>query len=223
MNGGEENVSLRKKELRQEMRRKTEALSDEYVRQSDREIAEAVLTAPFWREAETVFCYVSVGKEPDTRGLLDAALREGKKTYVPRCLPPDENGERRMQAVRIRSAADLVPGAFFIPEPRPGLPAPDDPGGTLTAADFDLILVPCMAASPDGARLGHGAGYYDRFLAGLRQCGNRERPVTVCLCRGKLLTDGIPMTAYDVRMDRVVTEAGAIKRSPEVINPAETD
>ena len=67
----------------------------------------------------------------------------------------------------------------------------------------DLILVPCVAAAMDGRRLGHGAGYYDRFLAG-------RGAKTFCLCFGRLLREDLPAGPEDIRMDAVVTEDGAV-------------
>jgi 5-formyltetrahydrofolate cyclo-ligase len=97
-----------------------------------------------------------------------------------------------MLAVRIRDLDCLVPGAYGIPEP-------SDAGETVSAKDLDLIIVPCVAAFKDGKRLGHGAGYYDRFLAG----GSGK---TVCLCFRELLEAHIPVEDTDITMFLVVTE-----------------
>ena len=56
-----------------------------------------------------------------------------------------------------------------------------------------------MAATPNGIRLGHGAGYYDRFLA--------EHPgKTVCLCFRKLLRSDLPAEDTDISMDLVISD-----------------
>ena len=211
MNGQDATVPVLKNRLREEISRKTDALSCETVRKSGESIAAALLKSELWTKAESVFLYVSVRKEPDTKALLAAAFGEGKRVYVPKCLPVSDSSPRRMIAVRIRSEDDLVPGPFGIPEPRAGLPSPDDPEGSLPAEALDLILVPCVAASADGIRLGHGAGYYDRFLSGLPSTEKRAGglfPATVCLCHEALLTENIPETELDVRMDFVVTAEG---------------
>lgn len=211
MNGQGGTVSVLKTRLREEIRRRTDALSCETVRRSGEGIAEALFNSELWMKAESVFLYVSVRKEPDTGALLAAAFGEGKKVYVPKCLPASCDSPRRMLAVRIRSEEDLVPGPFGIPEPRACLPDPDDPEGSLPAEALDLILVPCVAASAHGIRLGHGGGYYDRFLADLPYTEKRAGglfPATVCLCHEALLTEDIPATELDVRMDFVVTAEG---------------
>ena len=68
-----------------------------------------------------------------------------------------------------------------------------------TGPEPDLILVPCVAAARDGRRLGHGAGYYDRYLEG-------RGAETVCLCFRSCLRDDLPACGHDVRMDRVITD-----------------
>ena len=99
-----------------------------------------------------------------------------------------------VKAVRIRRLGELRPGAMRIPEPHADGEAAEP--GTL-----ELAVVPCVTAAKDGARLGHGAGYYDRFLR-LHACK------TICLCYGKMLADALPMDEHDIWMDFVVTEAG---------------
>ena len=66
---------------------------------------------------------------------------------------------------------------------------------------IELAVVPCVCATPDGRRLGHGAGYYDRFL--------RAHPMPcLCLCFHALLLDDLPTGPTDFPMDAVITEEG---------------
>ncbi len=148
-------------------------------------ITQKVLALPAFAEAGSVFSYVSVGKEPDTRAILREALKLGKKVFVPRCGPAPF-----MEAVRIRDLSELTRGRFGIPEPSGSeICTPDEP---------DLILVPCLSASGDGRRIGHGSGYYDAFL----QAAEKEG---YCLCYSAMLSDDIPIDEHDVRV-KVITE-----------------
>lgn len=177
----------RKKELRRIYKAKGKALTDAYREKADRAIRDAVLRAEAWRRAEAVFVYVSMWHEPDTRKLIEAALSVGKRVYVPLCLP-----DHTMRAVHIRGLGELRPGVLGIPEPSENAEA-------ALPGELDLAVVPCVTATGAGARLGHGAGYYDRFLR-LHRCP------AMCLCYGALLADELPMEEHDVRMDIVVTE-----------------
>ena len=153
-----------------------------------------LLESPLFASAKTVFSYVSMPGEADTGAIINAALSAGKTVCVPRCA-----SDGTMDAVPVTSLSELKPGAYGISEP--GADAvPLDP------RFIDLVIVPCLMAGRNGERLGHGAGYYDRFLA---SCPGK----TVCLCFDKMLTGGIPMDRYDVYMRYVLTERGWIKKA----------
>ena len=172
---------------------------------ADAAITAHILSSELYRSAGSVFCYVSMPGEPDTCHILEDALRTGKEVYVPKCLPGG-----RMLAVRIRSLAELAPGMLSIPEPVGFRDA-----NCAAARQPDLILVPCVSVTREGIRLGHGGGYYDRFLAeasgqAAKNDGPR-RPVTLCLCYEALLAEDLPADVHDVPMDWVVTESGIIR------------
>ncbi|MBR5960784.1 MAG: 5-formyltetrahydrofolate cyclo-ligase [Clostridia bacterium] len=176
-----------KQRIRQEVRLISGNLTPEYRQEASREITRQVLELPLWKQAGTVMMYCSLPGEPDTRTLMETALKEGKTLLLPRCL---EAG--RMEALPVKDSGELKPGTLGIPEP-----APKD--GITEIPEPDLILVPCVAAAPNGIRLGHGAGYYDRFLA--------EHPgKTVCLCFRKLLRNDLPAEDTDISMDLVISD-----------------
>ena len=176
----EETIARQKKALRAEMQRRLDLLSAHEAALSGRKIAETILASRWYREADSLFIYVSVGKEPDTMPVLRQALSDGKAVYVPKC-----RKKPQMDAVRLYSLSLLRPGMLNIPEPEN-----DGPG----AGAVDLALVPCLSVSPDGTRLGHGGGYYDCWL--------RAHPCrTVCLCHQALVSDALPAAPWDVRMD----------------------
>ena len=176
-----------KRQLRKIMTIRQQALDDAYVRAAGMDIEKQIIFSPAYQSARTIFLYVSMNKEPSTRGILDRALKDGKAVYVPKCL-----GDGEMLAVRISSMKDLVSGAFGILEPV-------DVSEKITASDLDLILVPCLAASADGRRLGHGKGYYDRFLA-------ESSENTICLCFREMLREDIAVEDHDIWMSAVITE-----------------
>jgi 5-formyltetrahydrofolate cyclo-ligase len=75
----------------------------------------------------------------------------------------------------------------------------------IPAGNFDLILVPCLAFDKDNYRLGRGGGFYDKFLATQSQA----LKVGVCFQNG-LADDGLPHEAYDIALDKVITEASEV-------------
>lgn len=83
----------------------------------------------------------------------------------------------------------------------PSTPLPDDPGR------FDAVIVPGVAFTADGKRLGQGGGWYDRLLPELRPgC------LTVGVCFASLLVGDLPVEPHDVPVGVVVTEHAVIRR-----------
>ena len=92
----------------------------------------------------------------------------------------------------IATLAQLTPGYGNIPEPAASAPV-------IAPA---VLLVPLLAATPDGARLGQGGGFYDRSLRALRQ----RHPVTaIGLAWDVQMTDTLPNEPWDERLDYIAT------------------
>jgi 5-formyltetrahydrofolate cyclo-ligase len=64
----------------------------------------------------------------------------------------------------------------------------------------DVVVVPGLAFTADGHRIGQGGGWYDRFLAGIR-----PDAVTVGVAFREQLVDELPVEPHDVRLHHVVT------------------
>jgi 5,10-methenyltetrahydrofolate synthetase len=91
-------------------------------------------------------------------------------------------------------AADLVPGVWDIPEPDPAR----CPEVALSAVDFAWI--PALAADRHGYRIGYGAGYFDKLLA-----GRGSRPFCACALPAAFVVESIPHEMHDVAVDLVLT------------------
>lgn len=137
--------------------------------------------------AHTVMVFCGVGREPDTAPLIRALLAQGKRVALPVCLPG-----RNMEARVITQEGQLVPGRFGIPEPEYGCPA-------VPREEIGAVLVPGLMADREGYRLGHGGGYYDRWLAGYRG-------FTAVVCPKERLVDRLPREEFDRPVDLVITE-----------------
>lgn len=190
-------ITEEKKRLRRQIAGCRDALEGSVLRLSDRDLFNMLSVLAEYRAAHIVFCYVSVGREPDTRRLIAHALEEGKRVCVPLC-----TGKGVMEAREIKRMDDLKEdGRYGIPEPKDGCPA-------VAPEDIGLALIPCVTCSHRGDRLGHGGGYYDRYLEKLR-CP------AVCLCREALTREDIPLEPHDRPVDAVVTEKGVFRPGKE--------
>lgn len=181
----------KKDALRELARERKKTVPKEQEQKANEEIQLRLLQSPFFLEAESIFSYVSVEGEVDTKIILETSLQMGKRVFVPRCIP---GKERLMDAVEIHSMDELSIQYFGLLEPKPEIPASEE-------RNFDLSLIPCVMADKRGGRLGHGAGYYDRFLA-------KAQGKKLCLCFSWYLTEKIPMEEMDIPMDALLTEEG---------------
>ncbi|MBP9989064.1 MAG: 5-formyltetrahydrofolate cyclo-ligase [Ruminococcus sp.] len=179
-------IDMNKKELRNKIKKLADEMSEDYITKASIEIENKIINSKEFIQSKTVFAYVSTSREVGTELIIKKALSMNKTVCVPRCLDAGN-----MQAVKINSFEELKPGKYGIPEPV---------GDEIVDADcIDLTVVPCVSAYVNGARLGHGAGYYDRFL-------QTYKATKLCPCFKKLLSDEIEMSEYDVYMDAVITD-----------------
>ncbi len=165
-----------------------------------------ILSSSFFLKAKSIFTYVSMKEEPNTGEIIETAWRMGKKVFVPSCIP---GKERRMEAVEISSWEELSPGTMGIWEPEKSAEGRKE-------RSFSLMLIPCVMADKRGGRLGHGAGYYDRFLAS-------AEGLKLCLCYEAFLYSKVPMDEKDIFMDYVLTEERMISARAKPAYPSGED
>jgi len=139
-----------------------------------------VAQRPEYASAQTVMAFVGTNGEPDTDGLFARLERDGKRLVLPRV-----EGERIVPCL---VGDGLRPGAFSVPEPA---------GEVCPADEIDLVLVPGLAFTAEGVRLGQGGGYYDRFLAALA-CP------TIGVCFTEQVVDELPREPHDVAVGALV-------------------
>lgn len=150
-------------------------------------LAQRLYDLPQWRSADTIALTMSQSFELDTAPLILHARHKGHKVLVPRTLP-----DRQMEFVQIDEDTEFEETFFGVLEPKDGkVVAPND---------IDLMVVPGVAFTLDGQRLGFGGGYYDRYLANYRGS-------TVALAFNTQLAeaDEWPAEDHDIKIDHIVT------------------
>ena len=178
-----------KKRLRQEALKRRGSLLAQTNRVFSEAIEARLMSLDVCREAGTVFAFAAMSDEVQLYSFMEKALAEGKRVAVPLIV-----GKGVMEAVRVRALSDLVPGAFDIPTVREERREIVDP------KSLDCVLVPGAAFSR-GARLGLGAGFYDRFLG--EKAPQAQRIAVAFSCQ---IMDEVPREAHDVMMHAIVTE-----------------
>lgn len=190
-----------KRALRVKMRALRDALPEAEVMRRSRLIQDRVAAMPCFQRAREVLLYAACGNEVQTSALMEALWRRGARVLLPRC-HPEEKGRLDLGCVSCRS--DLVAGRWGILEP-----AATACRGVEEFAP-EVAVIPGVAFDRDGARLGFGAGYYDRLLG---QPGLAETRL-LGLAYDFQLVPEVPVDPWDRPVHRIVTEQDCIEVLP---------
>ncbi|KKC25521.1 5-formyltetrahydrofolate cyclo-ligase [Sphingomonas sp. SRS2] len=158
-----------------------------------RESRAAAYLAPWIDGASCVAFYHAIGSELDCGAAITAAVARG----ITVALPHVEDRDSAMRFLAWTPGNPLETGWRGLIQPR--VDAPE--------VEPDIIVAPLLGFDSALARLGQGAGFYDRAFAALPDvkkfglCWSiQQRPVIAC-------------DPWDVPLDAVVTEAGVIEGS----------
>lgn len=178
-----------KQSLRREMRAILAELPAERRRAKSDEICAAVLRSELYERTGTILFYAPTREEPDVMPIARAALGVGKRV----CFPRVEWEAYGMHVVALDSVDE---GAFAVRRHEIREPV----GGEAVEPDgVALVLVPGVAFSPTGVRVGRGAGFYDRFL--------RESPARrLGVCFSEQIRESVQGEDHDVPMEAIVTD-----------------
>ena len=186
-----------KRDLRRRMRAARLALpASERMRAAEAIVAPVLSLAEFRAPGYVAGYWAMAGELP--LHVLQLRLPPGLVWCLP-CIQPDDS----LRLAPWRPGDALVSNRFGIPEPDLG------PDAQLDAADMALILLPLLAFSRSGQRLGMGGGFYDRSLAFRRAAVAPPRLVGVGYAAQE--APPWPDEDWDVRLDAVVTEHGLVE------------
>jgi 5-formyltetrahydrofolate cyclo-ligase len=181
-----------KSAVRRELLDARALLPPEDVQRAATVLARLALDLPELAEASTVAAYVSVGREPGTRALLDALRARGVRVLLP-VLQADNDLDW-----------GVYEGAEHLVRAGRGLLEPDGARlGVDAVLDADTVLLPGLAVDARGMRLGRGGGSYDRVLARLSAAG--ADPALVVLLYANEVVARVPEEPHDHPVHAVVT------------------
>ena len=169
------------------------ALSAPEKSQAESVMLESLFNWEVFKNAGVIHIFISKSDEPDTRPIIEHCWSSGKKIAVPVVLPDTFD----LFHSEFKSFDDLVFGMHKTQEPSPKLRIKINP------ESFDLVIVPGVAFDRKGGRLGHGKGYYDRFL----EITSAFRLGLAFDCQ---LLENVPTELHDVPMNAILSESGIV-------------
>lgn len=170
--------------LRKLISARKRSLTPEQIQAASEDLAQQLFHHPLYQNADAIYAYLSYNQEVRTEPILRRALAEGKRVAVPKIV------EDEMVFLWVTGESAIARGYKGIPEPVDGVRA-DAPDA--------LVLMPGLAFTPEGLRMGYGGGFYDRFLA-----AEPQHP-TLALCYEFQLLSTLPVAAHDIPVDAVLS------------------
>lgn len=187
--------AILKSQIRDNVRKQRILLTKEQIEEAAEVLAEHVTKdgSPEIMEkvaaAKTIALYRAVNGELSCDDIAKFFIENGKTVCFPRV-----KGET-MDFYEVKDLeSDFSIGSYNVPEPKNNM-------RKVYPSDIDLIFVPAVAYTNDGARLGQGGGYYDRYL---NQYGAGKKPVTVGVCYDFQMYSALPVESHDYMVDYVL-------------------
>ncbi|RFB10543.1 5-formyltetrahydrofolate cyclo-ligase [Bacillus sp. HNG] len=182
-----------KRDLRKEMKETLLSIDRVTLNKWSQEITEHVLSLPEWVNAKTIGITISGEYEVNTKYLIEKAWESKKRVAVPKC----HSKTKTMTFREITSFSQLEVVYYGLQEPI------EDQTKEVLHNEMDVLFVPGLCFVTNGYRLGHGGGYYDRYLT--EYGGN-----TVSLAFPEQLVEELPVEAFDIPVQKIVTNTKVI-------------
>ena len=193
-----------KPQIRKEIRELLASKSAQELNDESNRICSAFLQTKFYKEADAILSYMPMPKEASPLSITEAALKDGKTVALPRVLPNTSIMDFYLIKKDVPLQSQLTKGAWNIDEP-----------SACCENFFPLIekfkkisvIVPGVAFTKEGVRLGHGKGFYDIYIKRLlEKCHETESSVTLAgLCFGFQLLPELPCESHDIKMNLILS------------------
>lgn len=185
-----------KNEIRNKMKEMRKAMHKNDVFEKSQNAQNLFLKSKLYNEAEAIMLYMPLGNEMSTVEMIKKAHSDGKTVLV----PVMDGKTFEITAHRIYKDSEFEKGVFSLTEPIEKSP--------FDISKINLVIVPGVAFSKTGERIGFGKGCYDKFL-------KDSTAIKVGFCYDYQLTDEIITDDFDIKMDYLVTEKEIINCKTE--------
>lgn len=183
-------TSNTKSNLRQQAKEFRLGLNKEMVERSSTLACELIISTNEFMQAKTILIYYPIKNEISPLPLIAVAHKMGKSVAFPVC----NNTNHSLIFKKANGVADLSKTSFGLYEPK------EECQEIVEIDESTICIVPALAFSKGGHRLGYGKGYYDRFLKNF--IGK-----TIGLSYSALLLENIPNEEHDIPLDIIITES----------------
>ncbi|CAH0695702.1 unnamed protein product [Spodoptera exigua] len=182
--------------LRTEIAARIAALSTEEKNRQSKIVYDKIINHPWYKSANRISLYMSTDQEINTAPIISHIKQRGAKAFVPqyaggtmRMLLLEENDDEKTMFITKHGIAQH--GKNQKRE------------DAVETGGLDLVIAPGVAFSKSGDRCGHGGGYYDKFLAGLRS-NPETAPKVVAVAFSCQVIDNVPTNEQDQKVDEVI-------------------
>lgn len=172
-----------KKDIRKSVRSAIATISQDAKAQKSTMLALAIMLHPAVRAARAVALFSPLPDEPQISEIIELIARE-RVVLLPRV----EGDVMRFYPF---SPKAMSRGAYGIMEPMDGKPFP--PG------EIDVMVVPGVAFTACGKRMGRGKGFYDKYMS--QKC---FRAYKMGVCYTEQILPSLPCEPHDISMDEVI-------------------
>ena len=201
-------ISSEKKNLRKKIRRLIESMPEKKRTEESDECCQKIIESGDFKNADTVLCYMATENEINTDMICTRSIREKKILALPKTIPGTNLMDFHVIDEKINLEKQISTGMWGIREPLPSLPrfTTEKILGQKKSGGKILALIPGVAFTKEGTRLGHGKGFYDIYLEKLiESCKEKKIGLTLTgICFSTQIFEILPKDSHDVIMDNVV-------------------
>lgn len=185
------NMEVIKEQIRRDFKTRRRSLSCELVRINSDKICENFLDSDIYKNCQNILAYSTIQNEVDLSQIINQALLDNKNLFLPRV-----EGDS-MNFFRINNTDKLQIGSYNILEPQNGTVYQDSTNS--------IMLVPGIAFSTQGARIGFGKGFYDKYLS------QHNSIFKIGIAYDWQITKSWVTNEFDINMNMIITEKREVK------------
>lgn len=181
-------VKRQKQEFRVQMKEKLKNMTCTDYTLLNEKVLQRFFELSMIKQARKIMIYYSIEREVATIPMIERLLQQDKQVYLPIC-----RADKDLDAGLITGLEGLVERKFKLKEPAPG-------GIILSPEELEVIVIPGLAFDRKGYRLGHGVGYYDRFLV-----KTHPKSRKIGLAYDFQVISQLPADGYDIPVNGILT------------------